>query len=725
MTFRKTACLATLLMSCPILCQAADATDYSSDCNKTVTIENSSISGMVYFGGSAMSMRGTNNADASDNTITVTNSTGINGIFGGFATVSDFYIGDGRPEASAKANGNRVTVTDSKVDYVPVPEVFPDTDGVFASINTICGGAASVTHSDVSVTDKDATVKGTFSANGNTVVLNGGSYTNTCIDGGTAARAWYVEESWSEEEGRVLPNVDISGLTLEAKDNRIELRNGSNGQAPDFNGTSVLVGGTAVFSVYEVVEDFFSHERQERNIRNVTGTVSGNSLNFYDVKGMKAGNIQDFQILNYEYTEMHAGDVILELTGNYLVGDDDGTMNTHSVTGQKTSIADAQVTVSVGRLYGKDNGDMQAGDKVILLKNDNGLDVTGVQTSLSIAKGDTLLEYDAAIESNETELYLINRGLRAQSGTKALAEGAAAGLALVNESANTSIEFLRDFSLSAGSVTPFVHVQASSMRHETGSSLNLSTVSLLAGLGTGFETGAGKLSAGAFFEYGKGSYTTHNSFDSRSDIDGDGNSWYMGGGILAKMEFLQTGPGHFYLEASGHMGSMHNEYDSNDLTNTSGRVASFDMDSPYYSLHGGLGYVWNMAEGHDLDIYGKYIWTRVQGTDDTLTTGDKFEYDALDSNRMRFGVRYSYNGSERFSPYVGVAYEHEFSGSCDSKVLAHSVSAPSFKGSSGMGELGLMMKPTEDLPLSINLGVQGYVGQKQGVSGNCNVMYEF
>ncbi|MDO4839404.1 MAG: autotransporter outer membrane beta-barrel domain-containing protein, partial [Desulfovibrionaceae bacterium] len=207
--------------------------------------------------------------------------------------------------------------------------------------------------------------------------------------------------------------------------------------------------------------------------------------------------------------------------------------------------------------------------------------------------------------------------------------------------------------------------------------------------------------------------------------DGDGNSWYMGGGILAKMEFLQTGPGHFYLEGSAHMGTLHNEYDSNDLYDRNGNVAKFDMDSPYYSLHGGIGYVWNMAEGHDLDIYGKYIWTRVQGSDDTLTTKDKFEYDDMDSNRVRFGVRYTYKGSERFKPYVGAAFEHEFSGSCDSRVYGHSVAAPSFEGSSGMGELGLMMKPTEDLPLSINLGVQGYVGQKQGVSGNCNIMYEF
>ena len=42
--------------------------------------------------------------------------------------------------------------------------------------------------------------------------------------------------------------------------------------------------------------------------------------------------------------------------------------------------------------------------------------------------------------------------------------------------------------------------------------------------GKSFATGAGQLSVGAFFEYGKGSYTTHNSFDDRAAIDGDGNS---------------------------------------------------------------------------------------------------------------------------------------------------------------------------------------------------------
>ena len=513
-------------------------------------------------------------------------------------------------------------------------------------------------------------------ANNNTVILNGGTY-------------WY----------RVWGGVCVGSTTSEAVNNRVELRNGTAG-APDFGGTGRLYGGSARMS-------------------------TGNSLNFYDVKGMKAGNIGYFQILNYEYSEMHAGDVIMELTGADY--EDDSVIFTDAT--QPTSIAKADVNVTVSNLYGADGqSEFKTGDKVVLLKNENGLDTTGIKTKATItAETGISLTYEVEVQANDTELYLTRTGTKSTvlPGTKAIAEGAAAGLALASESSNATMEFLHDFTLSSGLITPFVHTQASSMRHETGSSINMSTVSLLAGLGTGIETAAGKLSAGAFFEYGKGSYTTNNSFDNRSDIDGDGNSWYMGGGILAKMDFVKTGPGHFYVEGSAHMGTLHNEYDSNDLRDRNGNVAKFDMDSPYYSLHGGLGYVWNMAEGHDLDIYGKYIWTRVQGTDDTLTTKDMFEYDDMDSNRIRLGARYTYKGSERFSPYVGAAFEHEFSGSCESTAYGHPVAAPSFEGSSGMGELGLVMNPSESLPLTINLGVQGYVGQKQGIAGNCTMKYEF
>ncbi len=701
MNIKYTACLSSLLMVCPLAAQDVFAAgwEYSTSwptgwfygkdnesSNNTVTSlpDNYVAPGSVYIG----YVRSSDSVStASNNTFTYTG--------GKFDKI---YVGK-----SDSADDNTIILTNAEADYVVCGSQLGGEDVTYNG-NTIELNGGTYGHIEDGmpsgyITCARGEVRAGVQAKNNRIVLRGGTYSVSSIT--TAQIYWYELEV-------------AQGRQMTFTNNSVELHVGTDGKSPVFHDRTVISG-------IDRIENSFPY-----SWRDGTFIIDSNSLKFYDVKGMTAGNIQHFQKLVFDYAEMHANDVILTLNG---INDEDDE--------KTTSIANADVEVKVVNLYDKDYGEFKIGDKVVLLKNDNGLVTDGIKTKATItAETGISLTYEVEIQTNDegTELILTRTGTKdggdrddttVKSGTKAIAEGAAAGLALVNESSNATMEFLRDFSVSGGSITPFVHVQASSARHETGSSINVSAVSLMAGLGTGIETGAGKLSAAAFFEYGKGSYTTNNSFDDRSDIDGDGNSWYMGGGILAKMEFLQTGPGHFYLEGSAHMGTLHNEYDSNDLYDANGNVAKFDMDSPYYSLHGGMGYVWNMGCGHDLDIYGKYIWTRVQGTDDTLTTKDKFEYDDMDSNRVRFGVRYSYSGSERFKPYVGAAFEHEFSGSCESRAFGYNVATPSFEGSSGMGELGLMMKPTEDLPLSINLGVQGYVGQKQGISGSCNVMYEF
>jgi hypothetical protein len=43
----------------------------------------------------------------------------------------------------------------------------------------------------------------------------------------------------------------------------------------------------------------------------------------------------------------------------------------------------------------------------------------------------------------------------------------------------------------------------------------------------------------------------------------------------------------------------------------------------------------------------------------------------------------------------------------------------------GMGELGLSLKPSQNLPLSFDLGVQGYTGNREGVTGSLQVKWEF
>jgi hypothetical protein len=41
-----------------------------------------------------------------------------------------------------------------------------------------------------------------------------------------------------------------------------------------------------------------------------------------------------------------------------------------------------------------------------------------------------------------------------------------------------------------------------------------------------------------------------------------------------------------------------------------------------------------------------------------------------------------------------------------------SIDAPSLRGDTGIGELGLTLKPSQSLPLSFDLGIQGYVGKR-------------
>ncbi len=557
---------------------------------------------------------------------------------------------------------------------------------------TLYGGYASST---VDTDDDDSAVSGDASAKTNTLSLYGGTY------GGDIYAGYALATNSTAESGS--NTVGLYAL---------------NGDSPSFAETTVIWGGYASKGGTEVAS-------------------TGNTLTFNDVNGMKVANIKNFQNLTFTYqnTTLATNDVVLTLTGT------EADEASGRVAEPTTTIADGgEISVSVTSLKGEgDEAVFKKGDKVYLLQNKNGLDIQTNNLTLktTTAKtGNGALVCTIELEKDGNSLYLTRTdsdgedgkkdnepAIKAAPETKAIAEGALAGLALVSESSEAVFEVIDE--IAEQDLFTFGTVHAASKAYESGSSINVSSVSLIAGLGKGFAFDAGHLSVGAFFEYGKGSYTTHNSFDDRADIDGDGNNWYMGGGILAKMNFKDTGPGHFYVEGSAHMGTVHNEFDSNGFTDGFGNVAKFDMDSPYYSLHGGLGYVWNFAEGHELKMYGKYIWTMVQGTDDTLTTNAKFDYDDMHSNRVRGGVRYSYTGSERFKPYVGVAYEHEFSGSCDSRAFGYDVNSPSYEGDTGIGELGISMMPSDALPLSFNLGVQGSVGKKRGISGTCNAVYEF
>ena len=253
---------------------------------------------------------------------------------------------------------------------------------------------------------------------------------------------------------------------------------------------------------------------------------------------------------------------------------------------------------------------------------------------------------------------------RATDQSKALSEGFLGGLALNLQGADLVAGRGMDSAVRASSGTDdaerhgfagFGALSGGSLRYNTGSHLDMNSLSLLTGLSWGIDLAPGRLTLGAFFEYGNGSYDTHNSFTNAASVDGDGNAYYLGGGILARMDFVNIGPGRFYAEASGRAGKTHNEYDSSDLRDAAGRKADYDSSSPYYGLHFGTGYVWNINDAATLDLYGKYFWTRQQGDSVGLSTGEHLSFDDINSSRLRFGGRFAYILNEHVAPYIGAA----------------------------------------------------------------------
>jgi len=108
-----------------------------------------------------------------------------------------------------------------------------------------------------------------------------------------------------------------------------------------------------------------------------------------------------------------------------------------------------------------------------------------------------------------------------------------------------------------------------------------------------------------------------------------------------------------------------------------------------------------------------------------LTTGDLVRFSPANSHRLRVGPRFSYADTECVSPYAGAAFEYEFNGCARATVHGLPIATPSLRGGTGIGELGLMVKPSPTGPLSIDLGVQGYVGKRQGVTGALRVGLAF
>lgn len=629
--------------------------------SNAVTINNGTINNNVYGGRAGNSNDGFSSADG--NTVVITGGTITGAVIGGEATVQRFYIA-----SPIHANNNSITISGGVVD------------------GGIVGGRADIN-------------MGASRATGNTVTISGGT-----INGG-------VTGGFS---GTVVSNASATGNTV--------IITGS----PTFGPAAFLRGG----DTNKGSEDVFTNNRLK--IWNYTGNAVSQVLNF------KYYNF----LLPPSFTT--ASSAALTVTGNAKLNWIGNSSTIEAVDfaggGPTRNNGDVYTLLRAGSMTGTitNNGQTIMGKQgaalqytILLTQNANTITATIVSGGGSGGSGATLNpQMKAVSEGRASGAIVVNQGgdLVAGQGINSAVMsthgGQPAGSSRSGGSGG-SAGGRSGAGSSGAAISSFGAMSAGSTTYHTGSHVDTTGFSLAAGIALGTTVPWGELTVGPFFEFGAGSYNTYNSFANAPSVTGNGNMNYMGGGLLARLDFNDYGPGHFYVESSARVGNVHNHYNGGDLKDGLGRSASFDSDVPYYGMHAGAGYVWNITEDLSLDMYSKYFWTRQEANSVTLSTGDRVNYEAVDSNRLRLGARMSYAVSESFSPYVGAAYEREFNGKAQATTYGQPITAPSLRGDTGIGELGLQYKPSPNVPLTFDLGVQGYTGKRDGITGSLQIKYEF
>ena len=391
--------------------------------------------------------------------------------------------------------------------------------------------------------------------------------------------------------------------------------------------------------------------------------------------------------------------------------------------------------IEIGKLG---NNNLKTGDKAWLIftpKNNNdkiskfdGQEFKNYSGVAKIVSGNLLyeddVEFTASDNSGTTQtqtvgaLSAVVKGVERNAQTDLVASNRAVAAAFVNQGTDLIADSLDTLSRDGKyGVKTFAAVHGNRSKYDVNSDIKINGWSTIVGVGAENEHNGGDFSWGVFYENGSGNYRTYNDFNNEF-FRGDGSLVYNGGGIAARYENSHG----VYTEGSLRAGMLKSEM--TDALSDGENKYGYESETAYYGAHIGVGKIFSLGDDSDLDVYGKFFHTYTEG-DSFNVAGDEFEFDSINSDRLRIGARVTSNKENKFSTYYGLAYEYEFNGDAEMRAAGMKAPTQSLQGSSVMAEIGLNYQPTPDSPWSFDLNMRGYAGERQGGSFNVQATYTF
>ncbi|MDR2199856.1 MAG: autotransporter outer membrane beta-barrel domain-containing protein [Deltaproteobacteria bacterium] len=642
----------------------------------TLSVAGSTVVGEIY--GTYAYVGGSGAAESSGNAVTVVD-TAVNGgndVTGGYAIV----MGDGAAEGA----DNAVTVEDS-------PSLSGNVVGMRASV----GGDGSAGARGNWVTVSSSAVAGSVT----------GASAEVVGAGSAAADGNRVTVADSRVDGDVIGGVaEVTGspTSVSAVRNTVTLSGSTN--LTGGGGSHVLSGGRSSATGPGV--DVFTGD----TLRIARPAPGGVAVNVDTV-----GNFQYYAFLYGADAPDMA--VAMKYTGSGAVFLTDG--------GSQASVIVA-VDIDEGGAV------PEVGSKYVLIEGrlkttDSSSAPVFEQESASGKLGRYVdLEYDLDYAQDGASLIAVLKKVSVSRWAKSLPEAFISGVVLVDRAGDLAAGagLARAVSAADDKIgwNVFTAFGAARLRHETGSHVDVDSLSLLLGLSRGFGAGPARLTLGAFVEAGRGEYDTWNDFADSPSVRGSGEASYFGGGLMGRAEAAGPGPGRAYLEFSVRAGRVKSDFSSLDLSPS---IGSYEVGTPYRGFHAGLGYVFGTGERWELDLGVRHFLNRRKGEDTFTTSGSPVTFRDVTSSKLRVGGRLAFRTGGKVDPYLGAAWEREFDGEAGAVVNGLAVTdAPRLKGDTAMGEIGVSASLSGGA-ISLEMGLQGFAGRRQGVAGSVQLKIDF
>lgn len=553
-------------------------------------------------------------------------------------------------------------------------------------------------------------------ASGNRVEVSGidltGSITGALVEnrnssGSVNAEGNVVVISSSTIKGAVT-GANLQGSHINAGGNTVILTEGT-----VVDGNVTAVDGANAGSMRFLGGDYssvYSNNRVVMNNATVTGAVSGVSSNSgslpVDMQTAgntlvlaghnEAGTIAGFETLDLTLSEQNKDQSVLTLTGGES-----------TISGSTIVIRGAEVLEQGKLIEAVDGANLSVTDATVELRG-TFIKKVAQNVDFTVTKGEgNGLTTDSDV--------LASAKVQATESASSLSESLLGTAAFVRQGA----EFVADDGLatmefaarSKQGLNAFAVMQGSSMHYDALSGVDVSGFTLLAGAAVQ----QGNLTFASFVESGWG--------NSEGDIAKNSTDLsYFGVGLAARYRF-ESG---FYGEGAVRLGRASSDFAASFVEE--GDRARYESDVFYATMHMAAGYELPLNDFVTADMYARYTFSFLDN--DSVDLNDaaqsRAELDSVVSHALRIGARVKGGFTDAVNWKAGIVYEHMFDGAAGGTVDGVSITEAEMDGGSVIGELGVSVKPgSETSPWTLQFALKGYLGEREGVSGNGMLVYSF